>query len=149
MTEIPISGKAQSAPTVPSKIWIGIRFVVFGVGGFLALWVSWLSLLLVALDPRDQGLLNPFVAVPLGLVGGLMTLYGGGQWGRWAYLWVFVSVPIFLTSMGLLAAKYPAMDWLFAKPVVILLSAVPMPVSYVLVRNYYRRRDQRKTKAST
>jgi hypothetical protein len=149
MMEVQMTVTAQSAPTVPSKIWIAIRFLVFGVCGFVAVWVSWLSLILFALDSSGPHLLNPFVAIPLGPVGACMTLYGAGQWGRWAYLWVFVSVPIVLTALGLVAAKYPAADWLFAKPVVILLSALPMPVSYVLVKNYYRRRELQKAKAST
>ena len=38
------------------------------------MWISWLSVLFVV------------VAAPLSFAGALMMLYGGGQWGRWAYL---------------------------------------------------------------
>ena len=76
-----------------------------------------------------------------------MMLYGVGHWGRWAYLWVFFSVPLVVTPLGLLAAKYPAADSLFATPIFILLVALPMPVSYLLVRGYYRRREAEAKKA--
>ena len=75
------------------------------------------------------------------LVGALMMLYGGGQWGRWAYLWVFVSVPLMATPLGWLVEVYPAADRLFAKPILIMLIALAMPVSYLLVKKYYRRVD--------
>jgi hypothetical protein len=97
MTDTP-----QIRETLAWRIWIAIRFIVFGVGGFIALWISWLSLIF-AFDPPSQRLFSPFVAVPLALVGALMMLYGGGQWGRWAYLWVFVSVPIVITLLGMLS----------------------------------------------
>jgi|SRR6266850_2299693 hypothetical protein len=130
----------QIRPTIARKIWITIRLVVFGIGGFVALWVSWLSIIFAFGPPGDR-FLSPFVAAPLSLVGALMMLYGGGQWGRWAYLWVFVSVPLVVTPLGWLAEVYPAADRLFAKPILIMLIALPMPVSYLLVKKYYRRVD--------
>jgi hypothetical protein len=71
----------QIRPTIARKIWITIRFIVFGTGGFVAVWVSWLSIMF-AFGPPGERFLSPFVAVPLSLVGALMMLYGGGQWGR-------------------------------------------------------------------
>jgi hypothetical protein len=125
-------------------LWLAVRFVLFGVGGFAAVWISWLSLVFT-FDPPPERLLNPLAAIALGLAGAVMMLYGGGKWGRWAYLWVFVSVPLVVTPIGLLSAKYPAVDWLFAKPVAILLVALPMPVSYLLVKRYYAKKDARAT----
>jgi hypothetical protein len=125
------------------RIWIAIRFIVFGVGGFIALWISWLSLIF-AFDPPSQRLFSPFVAVPLALVGALMMLYGGGQWGRWAYLWVFVSVPIVITLLGMLSGVYLALDFVFAKPLLLVGIPLPMVVSYLLVRRYYRLQDRQK-----
>jgi len=133
MTDTP-----QIRESVAWKIWIAIRFIVFGVGGFIALWISWLSII----DPPGQRWLSPFVAVPLGLVGALMMLYGGGQWGRWAYLWVFMSVPIVGSALGLLAENYPKLDFLFATPLILILFASSMALSYFLVRKYYRLRDK-------
>jgi hypothetical protein len=131
----------QVRETLAWKIWTAIRFIVFGVGGFIALWMSWLSLIF-AFDPPGQRLFSPFLAVPLALVGALMMLYGGGQWGRWAYLWVFVSVPIVITLLGMLSEVYPALDFVFAKPLLLAGIPLPMVVSYLLVRRYYRVRDK-------
>jgi lysylphosphatidylglycerol synthetase-like protein (DUF2156 family) len=130
----------QIRPTIAGKIWITVRFILFGMGGFVTVWVSWWSIMF-AFDPPAERLLSPFVAIPLSLVGALMMLYGGGQWGRWAYLWVFVSVPLVVAPVAWLAEAYPAAEWLFAKPILIMLFALPMPVSYLLVKKYYRRGD--------
>jgi hypothetical protein len=135
MTDTP-----QIRETVARKIWIAVRFIVFGIGGFVALWVSWLSLIF-AFDPPAQRWLSPFFAVPLCFIGALMMLYGGGQWRRWGYLWVFMSVPIVGSALGLLAENYPKLDSLFATPLILILFASSMVVSYLLVRRYYRRRD--------
>jgi len=143
MTDTP-----QIRETIAWKLWIAIRFIVFGIGGFVALWISWLSMVL-AFGPRDERWLSPLVAAPLSLVGALAMLYGSGQWGCWAYLWVFVSVPLIVTPLGFLAKAYPAADWLFAKPIAIMLIALPMPVSYLLVKRYYRSLEAEAKKTST
>jgi hypothetical protein len=132
MTDTP-----QIRETLAWRIWIAIRFIVFGAGGFIALWISWLSLIF-AFDPPSQRLFSTFVAVPLALVGALMMLYGGGQWGRWAYLWV--SVPIVITLLGMLSG----LDFVFAKPLLLVGIPLPMVVSYLLVRRYYRLQDKQK-----
>lgn len=31
---------------------------------------------------------------PLGILGAVLMLYGVGEWGRWAYLGVFLSIPL-------------------------------------------------------
>jgi len=49
MTDAP-----QTRATVAWQIWVAIRFIVFGVGGFIALWISWLSLIF-ANDPPSDG----------------------------------------------------------------------------------------------
>jgi hypothetical protein len=101
-------------------------------------------LLLEVADPPSERWLSLHVAAPLGmagcLTGALMILFGVGQWGRWAYLWVFVSVPLAISPLGILAERYPQFDSLFAKPVLLVLIALPMPVSYLLVKRYYRSR---------
>jgi len=138
MTDAP-----QITQTFGWKTRMAIRFIVFGIGGFATLWISWLSLIF-AFDPPSKRWLSPYVAVPLSLVGALMILYGGGQWGRWAYLWVFVSVPMVVSSLALLSKAYPAMDFTFDKPLALVLFASPMVVSYLLVQRYYRRQDARR-----
>ena len=42
---------------------------------------------------HDQHMMTSFLSLPLALVGVLMVLYGVGEWGRWAYLLVFLSIP--------------------------------------------------------
>ena len=135
----------QIRETVTWKIWVAIRFIVFGIGGFIAVWISWLSLL-SAFDPPGVRWLSPYVAAPLSLVGALMMLYGVGQWGRWAYLWVFLSVPIVASPLGWVSATYPApaLDFIFAKPLILVGFPLPMVVSYLFVRRYYRRGDMQK-----
>ncbi len=135
-----MTATTQIRATVAWKIWIAIRFIVFGIGGFLAVWISWLSLIF-AFDPPSERWLSPYMAAPLSFVGALMMLYGGGQWGRWAYLWVFVSVPIVVSPLLLLARAYPALDFLAPKGPGIILFALPMAVSYAFVKRYYRRQD--------
>jgi hypothetical protein len=118
-------------------VWIGLRFIVFGVGGFAALWIGSVSLLF-SMDPDP--LLKASFAIPLAFVGGLMMMFGSGVWGRWAYLWTFLSVPIVMVAMVAAHRYFPAIDALFAKPIVILLFIAPMAVSYLFVKNYYKRR---------
>jgi len=139
-----VTDTPQIRETVALKIWIAIRFIVFGVGGFIALWISWLSLIF-AFDPHGQRWLSLLFAVPLCFFGALMMLYGGGQWGRWAYLWVFMSVPIVGSALGLLAQNYPKLDFLFATPLILILFASSMAISYLLVKRYYKRRDMQNT----
>jgi hypothetical protein len=139
-----MTGTPQIRETVAWKIWIAIRFIVFGVGGFVALWISWFSLIF-AFDAPGQRWLSPFFAVPLCFIGALMMLYGGGQWGRWAYLWVFMSVPIMGSALGLLAQNYPKLEFLFATPLILILFTSSIAVCYLLGTKYYRRKDTRRT----
>jgi hypothetical protein len=136
MTDTP-----QTRAKVARSIWFAIRFIIFGVGGLVALWISWLSLIFTN-DPPSQRWLSPYVAAPLSLVGALMMLYGGGQWGRWAYMWVFVAGPIVVSSLAVFSKAYPALDFLFATPLLLGYFALPMVASYLLVKRYYSLRDR-------
>jgi len=62
------------------KLWIAIRFVVFGLGGLL-------------LVIQTCTYLHPYLSPPLALAGALSMLFGSGAWGRWAYLFVFFTIP--------------------------------------------------------
>ena len=137
--------KIQNRETVARRAWIAIRFIVFGASGFVALWISWLSLIF-GFNPLSGRWFSPLLAVPLSFVGALMMLYGGGQWGRWAFLWVFVSVSIVVSSLALLSKAYPALDFMFNKPLALLVFVSPMVVSYLLVRRYYQHQDTRHAK---
>lgn len=129
-------------------LWVAVRFVLFGVGGFVLLTTSWIALLIWFDGDRWM---NPLVALPLAVTGAVMMLIGSGQWGRWAYLWVFLSMPIAI-SLVLLGSKVlarlvpnggPGPDFIDPKLLGMLVFAAPMPVSYFLVKRYYRRKDAR------
>ena len=91
----------RESAKICQRVWIALRFIVFGVGGFWLLMFCWIA----RLEPATH-LMNPFLALPLGLIGALMMLFGAGEWGRWAYLWVFLSTPLVVSS--LLSSLLPA-----------------------------------------
>ena len=132
----------RQLPKVIYKAWIALRFIVFGVGGFLLLMVCWLALVVRVFNPQER-FLHPAVALPLVLVGAVMILFGVGEWGRWAYLWVFLSTPLVVSVFLLL----PSSQW-GGKEGGFLIFGLPLVVSYVIVRRYYRRRDALKAPAS-
>ena len=70
-----------------------------------------------------------------------MMLFAVGEWGRWAYLWVFLSMPIVVSLLSLLPPEYG--DWGGDKGSGVLVFTLPFVVSYLMVRQYYRRRTLR------
>ena len=91
--------------------------------------------------------MNPFLGIPLAFVGGLMILAGTGQWRRWAYLWVFLAVPLAALIWGLLSpflSENQFLDghWIDARLLGMLVFGLPMIFSYVFVRRYYLRLDK-------
>jgi hypothetical protein len=118
------------------RLWVATRFVVFGIGGLWLLMISWLGMADVSV--RGERWASPFLLVPLGLVGAFAILFGVGEWRRWAYLWVFVSIPIGILVMALADSKEMG----------VVAFATPMVVSYALLKLYYRRRDARQTQQS-
>jgi hypothetical protein len=133
----------QLLNTIFRTIWIAVRFIVFGVGGFVLLTVCWLALLLRVLEQPDN-FLSPRLAIPLILLAAFMILFGVGEWGRWAYLWVFLSTPLAVSVLLLLHQP----NW-GGKDLGVLRFCAPLVVSYFLVRRYYRERDAQKPSASS
>jgi hypothetical protein len=119
--------------TIGRKVWIGVRFVLFGFVGFGVMLYSALSLILTVLH-RQQEIFSPNLAAPLTVVGALMIVYGVGEWKRWAYVWVFPSIPtsLFLTSI------IPGGDRDKGLPVVV--AAIAAFSSSAAVRAYYARK---------
>jgi hypothetical protein len=132
----------KSAPqTFARKLWVAFRFVVFGVGGFVMLWISMIALVMEFLPPIDHWM-SPYLALALAFIGALMMLFGAGEWGRWGYLLVFISTPL----VAFLSFTIPWPKWfddLMGKDSFILLLALPFVLTYIAVRHYYRRRDAR------
>jgi hypothetical protein len=135
----------QAKRTPLQTLWLALRFVVFGVGGFVLLMASrfvvlgWFG---------GERWMNPFFALLLAPAGVGMMLFGSGQWGRWQYLCVFLFMPITVSALMLLIvtmrfATRDFLDPMWDTPVVLLWFAAPMPITYLLVRRYYRMKDAR------
>ena len=129
-----MSDSHQRSTSIWHKVWIAFRFIVFGVCGFIVMF--WSSLYFVAGLFGNKEMLSPFVCFPLAVVGAAMTLFGVGQWGRRAYLLVFLTFP---ASAFLLALLPSSLSGDKGSAVIFILLAVL--ISLTLVRWYYRRRD--------
>ena len=68
-----------SSSIIGRKVWIGVRFVLFGFVGFGVMIYSTGSLMLTVLD-RQQEIFSPYLSAPLAVVGSLMIVYGVGEW---------------------------------------------------------------------
>ena len=121
--------------TLAEKAWIAMRFIVFGVGGFVLMFISGIMLVLV-LKPQNKTIaMSPLLSLPLAVSGSLMMLYGVGEWGRWAYLWVFLSIPLSFSFLSVLPSAWNSKD------LGVLFPAIAATVSYGFIRRFYRQRD--------
>jgi hypothetical protein len=69
------------------KVWVTVRFVLFGVFGFIVMFGAWVAVLDRFTSVRhESGEMSPFLLVLLSLIGAVMMLFGVGEWGRWGYL---------------------------------------------------------------
>ncbi len=67
--------------TVRKKVWIAVRFVLFGVTGvWLTLFSSvvFLSWIFSSAEKSHQNMMSPFLSLPLTLLGVAMALFGAG-----------------------------------------------------------------------
>ncbi len=110
-------------------IWIGVRFVLFGVLGFLVMLLSFI-MLLVRLSPghHTYGETSPFLLAPLPVLGALMVLFGVGEWGRWGYMLVFVAIPVSLLSLLLMPTSEEA---------AVIIPTLAAAVTLKIVHRYY------------
>jgi hypothetical protein len=145
MSAVSMTGKG--APLILArKLWIVFRFVVFGVGGFVLLWISMIALSMEFSAPPEHWI-SPYLALPLAFVAALMMLFGAGEWGRWAYLFVFVSTPFVMFLLFVI----PMPKWLddiFNKESIVLLFALPFVFTYIAARRYYRRQEAKNDPAA-
>jgi hypothetical protein len=119
------------------KAWLPIRFVLFGVLGFLIMMEAWEVLMeRLTWGRHDDVALNPFLLIPLSLAGAAMMLFGVGEWGRWWYLLVFLSIPLSLSLLLLIptAGNYTG---------VFLVPALAPVGTYAVVRRRYAYRKDR------
>jgi hypothetical protein len=130
----PISATPTWPRTVAKKVWIALRFVSFGLGGlWLLIIFSFEFIAGVHPQPATVTSISPLLALPIALAGALMILFAVGSWGRWAYLWVILSIPLtlLLTTTVLPGDKGIAVG---------LALALTASASNAAVRAYYRRR---------
>jgi hypothetical protein len=113
------------------KAWIAFRFIVFGVFGFVVMFVAFGALLdrLISIH-HEKGYLVPLGLIAVCVLGALMMLFGVGEWGRWGYLFVFLSMPVSMLLLFLVP------DAGVAVPTFSFLGI------YIVVRAYYARRKK-------
>jgi hypothetical protein len=126
-----MTGAIPVRASVGQRLLVAARFIVFGIGGLWLLMISCLGM--IDVNVRGERWASPFLLAPLGLVGAFAILFGVREWRRWAYLWVFVSIPIGILVTALADSKEMG----------VVAFATPIVVSYALVKLYYRRRDGR------
>ena len=118
------------------KVWTALRFVMFGVFGFVVMFFAFVWLLdrLTSIH-GEKGFLAPLGLIALCGLGALMTLYGVGEWGRWGYLLVFLSIPVSLLVLFLFPHA--------GKDVGVFVPTLASVGTYIVVRAYYARRKRR------
>ena len=70
------------------------------------------------------------------ILGALAILYGTGEWGRWAYLLVFFSIPVSLIPFALIPSPELQSFTLLA----VLVPGFCAYFTYYRVRSYYARK---------
>jgi len=128
-----MSPMEASLTSVGQKAWIAFRFMLFG---FVAFWVMLYSTtaLTQLVFGRDQHFIAPLLSLPLITIGALLMLYGVGEWRRWAYLWVFFSIP---ASFCLVVLILPRTG---SKVLPVIVIAAAAFAVHARVRAYYARR---------
>jgi len=121
--------------------WIAVRFIVFGVFGFVVMIFAFV-MLVDQLTPvhHADGYLAPLGLIEVSGLGAVMMLFGVGEWGRWGYLFVFLSFPVSLLLLLLL--PHAGKD---AGAIVPTLASVG---TYIAVRTYYARRKRPESSAA-
>ena len=135
--------------TIGQMLWIGIRFIMFGLVGWWVMFYGIMGFLQRVLEgPQfDKGGydvigISPLFSLPLGLLGAAMMLFGVGEWKRWRYLLVFLLMPISLYAsvhLGLIVLPLGAY-------VVTGVVAVCTFATYAAVRKFYHGHEQTREK---
>jgi hypothetical protein len=118
---------------VRQRLWVIVRFVLFGCVGFWVLLFGSAHLISRFISEGDHFAISPFFSVPVVLAGTAMMLYGTGEWGHWGYALVFLSIPVSL----LLLVLIPGLGGDKVLPA--LIAGVAAFATYAGVRAYYAR----------
>ena len=123
---------AASPKSIGQKVWIALRFVIFGCVGFYVLLFGSVAFIGRVVE-RTQEFVSPFLSLSLAGLGALMMLYGVGEWGRWAYVLVFLSIPVSLFLLLLIPGSGSS------KMLPVIVAAVAAFATHAGVRAYYAR----------
>jgi len=99
-----MSAPGGNSHTVWTKAWHAVRFVLFGLGGFLIMLWFWADLMGRTLTEAKyhHEFVSPYLSVPLVFIGALLMLFGVGELGRWRFVFVFLSIPASLSFVFLI-----------------------------------------------
>jgi len=141
MIQSTVSEARQQEEQTQKKIEFAIRLVVLAVPGFLIFMFCCLGLI-IELSRGEPFVISPRLAPFLALVSALMILAGAGRWGRWAYLWVFLSIPMAGLVWVLIFQGNISPDPLQTYPKLLGMAvfALPMIGSFAIVSRYYARK---------
>ncbi|MGB7283270.1 MAG: hypothetical protein WBE13_13485 [Candidatus Acidiferrum sp.] len=141
MIPLTVSEARQQEERTQKKIEFAIRLVVLAVPGFLIFMFCCLGLI-IELSHGEPFVINPRLAPFLALVSALMILAGTGRWGRWAYLWVFLSIPVAGLVWALIFQGNISPDPLqtYPKLLGVAVFALPMIGNFAIVSRYYARK---------
>jgi hypothetical protein len=113
-------------------VWTAFRFIVFGIFGFIVMFVAFVALVdRVSSVQHEKGYFIPLGLIAVCGLGAVMMLFGVGEWGRWGYLFVFLSIPVSLLFLFLIPHA--------GKEVAVVVPTVASVATYVVVRAYYAR----------
>lgn len=111
-----------------------IRLVLFGFGGGVLWFASMIGLVVSFFGEKTT--VAPLLLFVLFILSALAILYGAEEWGRWAYLLVFFSIPGSLILFALIPS--PELHSFTLLPV--LIPGFCAYFTYYRVRSYYARK---------
>jgi len=122
--------------TFLGKVWVAFRFVTLGVFGFTVMFFAFIELIdrLTSIH-HEKGFVVPIGLIVVCGLGAVMMLFGVGEWGRWGYLFVFLSIPVSLLLLFLMPHA--------GKDVGVIVPTLASVGTYIVVRAYYARRKRR------
>jgi hypothetical protein len=123
------------------NVWIAVRFLVFGVFGFVVMIFAFVMLVdqLISVHHAD-GYLGALGLIAVSGLGAVMMLFGVGEWGRWGYLLVFFSLPVSLLFLFLIPHA--------GKDAGVIVPTLASVSTYGVVRAYYARRKRLQSSAA-
>ncbi len=127
----------SAANPLAKKLWIAVRFILFGCVGFCVFFGFALAFAR-RVFAHDRDFISPFLSLPLAGAGAFMMLFGVGEWRRWAYLLVFLSISVaFIGTVLIYESVFPGRD-IGLLP--FLAAGVTAFITLAGVRGYYERR---------